>query len=134
MLILGEHVPLDRLRDAGNTEYWYVASPYTLYPGGKEAAFRDIMKAAVWLRRRNVPIFVPILHTHQMADEIRPEEDTHQFWLGMDEPMMWKARGLIIAMMPSWDTSYGVSVERMHFAAMGRPEYYLPWPLREDIV
>lgn len=58
--------------------YWYLASPYSKYPAGIEAAFQDICKQTALLIRHKIPVYSPIAHTHPVAihGEIDPTRMT----------------------------------------------------------
>lgn len=107
--------------------FWYVATPYTKYPGGIDAAFEDACRAAAWLIERNVRVYCPIAHTHPISMHGRIDPLNHDIWLPVDRPLMRAARGLIVCMLPTWRESYGISVEIAEFKAQGKPVYYMEW-------
>lgn len=111
--------------------YWYIASPYTKYPGGPKAAFLAVAEAGAWLVRRAVHVFVPITHSHPIstAKGFPPELDTLATWMDQDHPLMTPAVGLCVVKMPSWEESSGINEERKAFARAGKPEVMLRWPL-----
>ena len=118
-------VNLDYLKDRDG--YWYLASPYSKYPFGLEAAFIDISRYAGDLIRNDVIVYSPIAHTHPVAMNSGLDPLDHTIWLPLDEPIMRKACGLIICMMDTWQESYGISEEIKMFKNLGRPiVYYNP--------
>lgn len=105
--------------------YWYVASPYSKYPAGIQAAFVDICKVTAALLREGISVFSPIAHSHPvaMAGEIDPLN--YSVWLPTNEALMDAAHGIIVVQMVGWDDSYGVGIEIKRFAAAGKSIIYL---------
>ena len=112
-------------RNPDRPGFWYLATPYSNYPIGIEAAF----KLACWqsgaLIRAGVPVFSPIAHSHPIAMACRMDPLDHDIWLPLDMPMMDAARGLIVCMAEGWDTSYGVRVETETFRKAGKQIVYM---------
>lgn len=108
-----------------NMTYWYLASPYSKYPGGLEEAFAIVCRNAALLVQNKVPVFCPIAHTHPLAVHGQLDPYDHDIWLPADEPMMHSAKGLIILAMDGWRASKGVRVEREFFQAAGKPEIFM---------
>jgi hypothetical protein len=120
---------LSHFRSSGG--YWYLATPYSKYPGGIEAAYREACKAAAWLIRNGVKVFCPIAHSHPIAIEGGIDPMDHTIWLPADEPLMDGATGLVVCMMESWEVSYGVRQEMFAFQRAEKPIRTLEWP-QED--
>lgn len=109
--------------------YWYIASPYTKYPNGRQAAADDATMAGAWLVRRGVHVFVPITHSHPISQFLPRELDTLQTWMDQDHPLMACAVGLCVVKMPTWDESTGIAEEIKTFEQAGKPVVKLAWPL-----
>ena len=107
--------------------FYYVATPYSKFPYGIEAAYREACRQAAYLIRAKVPAFSPIAHTHGLAIEGNIDPLSHEIWLAADAPFMAAAGGLIVVMMEGWDTSYGVAHEIEAFKAAGKQIVYM-WP------
>lgn len=105
--------------------YWYLGSPYSKFPGGMEAAYRAVCLSAALLINNKVPVFSPIAHSHSIAVEGDVDPMDHSIWLPADEPLMKAAGGLIVLMMDTWQTSYGLSCEIRHFVEAGKPVVYM---------
>lgn len=105
--------------------YWYIATPYTKYPGGIEEAFKEACRFTAGLIQYGIPAYSPIAHTHPIAVHGGLDPLDHSIWLPADEPMMKAAHGLIVATMPTWEESYGVSVEINIFAKDKKPIHYI---------
>jgi hypothetical protein len=105
--------------------YWYLATPYSKYPHGIEAAFNLAIDATALLLRAGVPVFSPIVHTHSVAVRCGIDPFDHSIWMPVDAPLMHAASGLILLCAESWEQSYGMRVERDAFEAAGKPVVYM---------
>lgn len=105
--------------------YWYLATPYSKYPLGIEAAFRIACVQTGLLMRAGVPVFSPIAHTHPISVHASMDPLDHGVWMPVDFPMMHAARGAVVCMMDGWDTSYGVGVEIKTFRDAGKQVVYM---------
>jgi hypothetical protein len=119
---------LTHLHQIPDHAYWYLASPYSKYPDGLEAAFRDVCRATAHLITNSVKVYSPIAHTHPVAIHGDVDPLDHSIWLPADEPMMRAAHGLIVCKMETWEISYGIGVEIRLFQDMGRPIVYMDYP------
>ncbi len=109
--------------------FWYVATPYSKYPGGMEEAFKQACIAAAEMLRLQIPLFCPIAHTHSIAMEGKLERANHDFWLPADQPMIDAAGGIIVVEMENWQESVGVLYEIKEFKEAGKPVRFLEWPV-----
>lgn len=111
----------------------YIATPYTKYPAGIEAAFQDAARAVAGLLRKGFAAYSPIAHTHPVAiyGDIDPLD--HSIWLSLDEHMMRAADECFVIHMEGWDTSYGVAHEIKFFQDAGKPVRHVSWPDLEEI-
>lgn len=110
----------------------YVATPYTKYEKGHEAAFREACRCTAALIDIGYKVFSPISHTHPLAEFVtRLEKSTTDFWLGLDEPVMERCDVLVVVEMAGWRDSAGVARELAHFRARKAPINYMrPWATR----
>ena len=108
--------------------FYYLATPYSRYPCGQEAAYFEASRAAAHLMKRGVIVFCPIAHSHSLAVLGGIDPANHDIWIPADQPFMDHAKGLIVAKMLTWQTSHGVRVEIDTFEAAGKPIYYMDWP------
>lgn len=95
--------------------YWYLATPYSKYPGGHHEAFRQAAKAAGLLHNAGHTVFSPIVHSHPLVTIGGVDGTDFDAWRGVDEVMMYHAYGLIVCMLPGWDKSAGVAEEMKFF-------------------
>jgi hypothetical protein len=93
----------------------YLATPYSKYEEGLEAAFKMACDNAAFLLERGVPVFSPIAHTHSIAKSTRVDPRDHEFWLDFDWPILTKCSGLIVVKAPGWEESLGIKKEIEHF-------------------
>lgn len=105
--------------------FFYLATPYSRFKGGIEAAYRAACEQQALLIRAGIPTFCPISHTHGAAIHGRIDPLDHKIWMPADEPFMHAARGLIFCMLPSWEISYGMNVELATFQGAGKPVVWM---------
>lgn len=106
--------------------YWYLATPYSKFPGGIETAFIAACKATARLVAAGVKVYSPISHTHPVAVHGGLDPYDHAIWMPADLPLMKGAYGLVVAMLPTWDSSYGISLEIEEFKKAGKPVLFIP--------
>lgn len=107
--------------------FFYLATPYSKYPGGLEAAFIEACRATAKLIREGRRVYSPIAHTHPVAIHGGIDPYDHGIWLPADAPFMDTAEGLIVVKMKGWEESYGISEEIKAFELAGKPIEYMEW-------
>lgn len=113
--------------------YWYLASPYTRYKGGKhEEAFRHVCKAAGQLLDAGLPVFSPIAHSHPIAIHGDAPSVDLDYWLRIDEPLVEGAQGIIVLKLKGWDESTGVRHEIGMAQRLGKPILFMEWDDTDD--
>ena len=105
----------------------YLATPYSKYPGGIEAAHREACRAAAMLVKAGVGVYSPIAHTHPIAIYGGIDPLNHDIWLPADTPMMQAASSITVVKMKGWQESVGVAHEIKAFQEMGKPVFYMEW-------
>lgn len=90
--------------------FWYLASPYSKYPLGTEAAYRDVCALAARLFKAGIPVYSPIAHTHAIA-VIGGLDGHFEQWKRFDEAMIAASCGVIVAMLEGWRESAGIAAE-----------------------
>lgn len=103
----------------------YLATPYTKYRSGIEAAFCDACLIASRLLLAGVKVYSPIAHTHPIATWGGLDPLDHSIWLPFDEAIMGKSDAICVAMLDGWRESYGVKHEIDVFTKAGKPVFYL---------
>lgn len=101
--------------------FWYLATPYSKYPQGTEAAFQMACVEASTFIMARVPVYCPIAHTHPIAVAGALDVYDLDIWLPADEPFMACARGLVVAMHETWAQSKGIAHEIERFERDGKP-------------
>lgn len=110
------------------SELQYLASPYSHKDAWmRELRFRAISRVAGALKtERGIDTFCPIAHSHPISEELTNVDPTdHDFWLGWDNHFNDACAGLIVAMIPGWDSSKGITAETKLFRAAGKPVEFL---------
>lgn len=106
----------------------YLATPYSNYAAGHEAAFKEAARIAAWLATKGVIVYCPIAHSHPMAESgLLPKTD-HDLWMKLDAPFVAGATHCIVAKMDGWDKSRGVAFEIEAFQKAGKPILYMDVP------
>lgn len=100
---------------------WYMASPYSRYPHGLEAAYILACEEHARLIRAGVPTFCPISHTHGAAMYGRISPTDHETWMAADRPFMRVCTGLIVLEAEGWRLSRGMAEEIDTFHRAGKP-------------
>ena len=105
-----------------DTKLIYLATPYTTYRDGMPMAFIDAARLSARLMQNGVVTYSPVVNTHPMATygNIRPES-SNPVWLSFDRLMMDKADEILVATMPGWETSKGITHEIEVFRDAGKP-------------
>lgn len=111
----------------------YLATPYTKFPGGIEAGFRAACELTAKLLVAGVKVYSPIAHTHPIAIHGNLDPLDHSIWLPFDGSIMAKSNAIAVAMLPTWEVSYGVKHEIETFLKAGKPILYLD-PVNMEIV
>jgi hypothetical protein len=105
--------------------FWYLATPYSKYPHGLEAAFRLAVEQRGLLLKAGVPVFSPIIHSHPVAMQCGLDPHDHSIWLPSEAPILAAACGLINLAAESWKISFGMMMEREDFQKRGLPIVYM---------
>ncbi len=107
--------------------FWYLATPYSKYDKGIEAAFEEAAKATASLIKCGVRVYCPIAHTHPIAVYGKLDPLDHTIWLPADMPLMEAAVGLIVVKMEGWNNSKGIKEEIKKFREDSKPILYMEW-------
>ncbi len=106
--------------------YWYLATPYTLFPLGREEAFQMACRVTAHLMRAGVPVFSPVAHSHPVAEYGDIDPTDHEIWMRVDRPMMEAASGLIVFEAAGWRQSRGTQAEIATFRLACKPVVFMP--------
>lgn len=111
-----------------NPGFWYLATPFSNYAEGHRAAWADALSVMAGLIACNVRVISPIVHGYPIARVGRLGTDAAT-WRHLNEALLNKACGLIVAKMPGWNQSAGIMEEINLAMRIGLPILYLPVPL-----
>jgi hypothetical protein len=114
--------------------FWYLATPYSKYPGGLEEAYRLACKQTAILIKAGVSVFSPIAHSHGPAVHGEITLLDHDIWLPFDQAFMDSAKGMIYLKAESHADSYGMSHELDYFISSRKQVVYMePGILPEEL-
>lgn len=103
----------------------YLATPYSKYPHGREAAFGSACLMAAHLME-HYNVFCPIAHSHSVeVYGMNGDIKDGYWWLGQDFSILEKCDKLIVYKMQGWDESFGVSAEIAFANERGIPVEYV---------
>lgn len=103
----------------------YLASPFSKYPLGAEAAFIDISRIAGRLIMVGKDIFSPIVHGFPIAIYGGVDPYDAELWNRINAPWMARASELYIAKLDGWKASEGIQHEMQTFLSAGKPIFFL---------
>lgn len=118
----------------------YLATPYSRYPEGIEAAFVKASAITADLMRAGVRVYSPIAHTHPIAVHGKVDPYDHSIWMPFDEAIMERSDAILVVTMPTWEQSKGIAHEIEFFERRERPQFRLDpntmevtsWPTRSN--
>lgn len=103
--------------------FYYLATPYTRYPDGHEAAYAAAVTETARLIAAGHVIFSPIVHSHPLVAHGHGVE--FSYWAKFDDVMIRAARGVIVCMLLSWRDSTGIAEEIKLAERLGKPVTYM---------
>lgn len=123
---MGFQAPVKREKTPAEVELWYLASPYSGHPHGKEVAFRAAAANAGLLMAAGVGVFSPISHTHPV-EKYSPQvrDKSHGFWMAVDRAIFDRCDGVLVLTDPGWLSSRGVTMEVGWAKERGIPIVYM---------
>lgn len=105
----------------------YLASPYSAYKDGKEAAFQEVCAKAAELMLQGHKVFCPIAHSHPIEWWGMGENQTGDFWLEQDFAVLQHCDEMWVYQMPGWENSYGIEQEISFAQDYGIPILYIKY-------
>lgn len=112
-------------KDKTQIVLWYLATPYTKYQKGVDAAWQLACREASRLLLAGVPVYSPIAETHPIAVIGGMNVQKSRFWADICQTHISLCTGIIVVMADSWLTSVGVSAEIKSFRAAGKPVVFM---------
>jgi len=108
-----------------NTSFWYLATPYSKYPLGIDAAFQLAVAQRGLLVKAGVPVFSPIIHSHPVAVQCGIDPFDYNIWLPSEDPILRSASGIIMVRAEGWEYSFGMNHERIQFEDACKPVVWM---------
>jgi hypothetical protein len=105
--------------------YIYLASPYSKYPDGPEAANAMAAVIAARLIEMGLPIYSPIAHSHVIAVHGELDAYSHDLWLPLCKPMIDGAACMVLAEMTGWKDSKGIAWEMAEFHRQNKTVWHM---------
>ncbi len=103
----------------------YLATPFTHYPHGPEAAFIEAARIAGKLSLRGHAVFSPIAHGHAMAVHAEIDAYDAALWESINRPFVALCSECWVAMMDGWRDSDGIRQEIEDFTCADKVVRYL---------
>jgi Domain of unknown function (DUF1937) len=100
--------------------FWYLASPYSKYPGGTCCAYDLAVENTELLLQAGITVMSPIVHNHLFNMRARKPYDW-DFWWPIDSVYLKASKGLIFLMAESWHISWGMAAERELALELDKP-------------
>lgn len=105
--------------------FWYLATPYSKYKDGPQAASDAAARIAGDLIRQGIHVYSPIAHSHTIATNSKMDLHDYDIWLPLDEQFMKASCGIIVAQMDGWDKSKGIQWEIDWYKKNKKPIVYI---------
>ncbi len=105
--------------------FWYVATAYSKYKDGIDAAYNYARDVADVLQTAHIKAYVPVISGHEDATSAGINPRDHEFFMAVCRPWMERAHGLIVVGMDGFEESRGVIAERAYFGAASKPILFL---------
>ncbi len=117
------------MNDAG---FWYLASPYTRYPDGEDAAFEAVAEQAALLLGAGVFVLSAITHSHPIYRAKPDMGGAWDTWAELDRRLIRVSTGMIVCMLDTWEQSRGIAAEIEFAKSIDKPVVYMvpgeiPW-------
>jgi hypothetical protein len=113
--------------------YYYISNPYSGTDEVKEKRASIAARVCGLLIKRDVHAWSPIVHNHAMMktfNEFTLEQRQSKI-LDFDFSLLRTSIGMIVLIIPGWDTSYGVGKEIELCRELNIPVHYLDPELLE---
>jgi nucleoside 2-deoxyribosyltransferase len=102
-----------------------LSSPYSFYELGHDKAAEHAAEIVADLVEMGVHTFSPIVHGHPLSKIGKLDAMDLNIWYPFNETIMARCDVLIVAHLPGWETSKGITHEVAFFTAMRKPIFDL---------
>ena len=105
--------------------FWYLATPYSKYPHGRQDAFHMACEQAGLLTNAGIVVFSPIAHSHPLVEYGGVKGTDFAAWERFDKAMIAASQGCIVCMATGWQESDGMEKEIALFKEARKPVVYM---------
>lgn len=112
--------------------YFYMATPYSKHPRGKDAAYSEAMEYLAAFTKNLIVCYSPIVHCHEMAKKYNLPTD-HTFWTEYNARMMEASCGGLFILMEGHNESEGMKQEREFYKIISKPSFDFTIGVDEDL-
>lgn len=107
------------------TCFWYLATPYTRFPGGPQAAYYAALEQTAILVKAGHVVFSPIVHCHPLVESGFLSDGAFEAWEKFDHAMIAASAGVIVCKLPTWNESRGIRAEIDICSKIGKPVVFM---------
>jgi hypothetical protein len=105
---------------------WYIATPYSKFTAGIDAAYDEACKIRARFAEERIPAYCPVAELHGVARFVtQADPRDSQFWQTVCNPIMRLCYGMAYVALPGHAESDGMAAERAWFNSIGHPIVYL---------
>ena len=104
--------------------YWYVATPFTQYPHGHEAAYVLACQETARFAAARISVMSPIIQGWGLYKFGGLPAVDAEMWRRINRPLMEVAKGCLVVMADGWDISEGVAEEIAYFRSVNKQVRY----------
>ena len=104
---------------------YYLCTVYTSNPNGLDGAYQEACAVTAKLTELGALVYCPIAHGHGMSEYLTVSKTDYDFWMGLDKRYINYCDRLLVATMPNWETSRGITEEIRYATEIGKPVEYL---------
>lgn len=102
----------------------YLCTIYSLHPESLNVAADEASALLGKLLKSGHRVFCPIAHCHR-ASELENLPTLFDWWMDYDEGWIDKCDEILVAKMPKWEISKGITHEIAYAEKTGKPVNYL---------
>jgi len=114
--------------------FWYVGTPYTLYPYWLGEAFKVACQVVARLWEDKIHAFSPIVYSYTLGTYTDMPLCDHDVWIPFNKPFEEMAGGLIVVKMPTWQQSHGLEIEIDDFDDMNKSIVHVDLPIAQESI
>lgn len=105
--------------------FHYLATPYSKYPDGHEAAYFAALEQTGLLIAAGHMVFSPIVHSHPLVVAGHVTGTDHLAWLKVNHTMIAASCGVIVCKLATWFQSHGIQDEIAYANQLRKPVVFM---------